>query len=176
MSSKWTATSAVVGGALATWLASAATSNHETAPAPVVRTAPIEARGAELAGEIARLHDRLRPRTLPQTPVRNPFSFRSAASRPAPVAAAAAPVPSLFFPVPSAASRPESGLKLSGFAEDPGPDGAIVRTAIISSPTQLYLVKEGETVAARYRVTKLSADAVELADVNSGASLRLVLK
>jgi hypothetical protein len=174
MSSKWTATIVVVGGALAAWLANAATSNHESAPVPAVRTAPIEVRGAELADEIARLHDRLRPSARPQIPVRNPFSFRSAAARPAPVAPA--PVPSLFFPVPSAAIKPESGLKLSGFAEDPGPDGSVVRTAIISSPTQLYLVKEGETVAARYRVVKISPDAVELADVNSGASLRLVLK
>ncbi len=176
MSSKWTATSVVVGGALATWLANAATSNHETAPAPVVRAAPIDVRGAELAEEIARLHDRLRPSALPQTPVRNAFSFRSAAAKPAPAAPAAAPMPGLFFPVPSAATKPESGLKLSGFAEDPAPDGAIVRTAIISGPTQLYLAKEGETVASRYRVTKISADAVELADINSGASLRLVLK
>jgi hypothetical protein len=67
-------------------------------------------------------------------------------------------------------------LKLSGFAEDTAADGGVVRTAIISSPTQLYLVKEGETVAARYRVTKISPDAVELADVNGGASLRLTLK
>jgi hypothetical protein len=174
MSSKQTATIVVVGGALAAWLANAATSNHESAPAPVARAAPIEARGAELADEIARLHERLRPSALPRTPARNLFSFRSDVARPAP--AAPAPAPSLFFPVPSAATKPESGLKLSGFAEDSSPDGGIVRTAIISSPTQLYLVKEGEAVTARYRVTKISSDAVELTDVNGGASLRLVLK
>jgi hypothetical protein len=176
MSSKRAATIVVVGGALAAWLANAATSNHESAPPPVVRTAPIEVRGAELADEIARLHERLRPNAQPQAAARNLFSFRSAIVRPAPVVPAAPPASTLFFPAPFAATRPESGLKLSGFAEDPGPDGSVVRTAIISSPTQLYLVKEGEAVTAQYKVTKISADAVELADVNGGASLRLVLK
>lgn len=174
MSFKRTATIVVVGGALAAWLANAATSNREIAPAPVARKAPIDVRGAELADEISRLHERLRPTATPRTPARNLFSFRSEAARPAPVAPA--PKPGLFFPAPPAAVTPESGFKLSGFAEDPGPDGTVVRTAIISSPTQLYLVKEGEAVTARYRVTKISAGAVELADVNGGAPLRLVLK
>src|SRR5258707_12841351 len=79
MSSKWTATSVVVGGALATWLANAATSNHETAPPPAVRAAPIDGRGAGLAEETARLHDPLRPTALPQTPARNALSLQCAA-------------------------------------------------------------------------------------------------
>jgi hypothetical protein len=138
MSSQRTATIVVVGGALAAWLANAATSTHESAPPPVARTTPIEMRGAELADEIARLHERLRPSALPRTPARNLFSFRSEVARPAP--APPAPAPSLFFPGPSAPTTPESGLKLSGFAEDTAADGGVVRTAIISSPTQLYLV------------------------------------
>jgi hypothetical protein len=174
MSVKRTATIVVVGGALAAWLANAATSNREIAPARIARTAPIEMRGAELADEIARLRERLRPSASPQQPARNLFSFRSGAPRSAPVAPA--PVPGLFFPAPPAAATSESGLKLSGLAEDAGPDGAAVRTAIISSPTQLYLVKEGEMVTPRYRVAKISADAVELADLAGGTVLRLVLK
>jgi hypothetical protein len=174
MSLKRAATIVVVGGALAAWLTAAATSNREIAPVPIARTAPIEMRGAELADEIARLRERLRPTASPQQPARNLFSFRSGAVRPAVVAPAS--VPGLFFPAPPAAATSESGLKLSGLAEDPAPDGSAVRTAIISSPTQLYLVKEGETVTARYRVTKISADAVELADLTGGATLRLLLK
>jgi hypothetical protein len=174
MSVKRTATIVVVGGALAAWLANAATSNREIVPAPIARTAPIEMRGAELAEEIARLRERLRPSASPQQPARNLFTFRSAAAPPAPVVPA--PVPGLFFPAPPVAATSASGLTLSGLAEDPAPDGSTVRTAIISSPTQLYLVKEGETVTARYRVTRISADAVELADLAGGAALRLVLK
>ncbi|MBI3491355.1 MAG: hypothetical protein HY047_06180 [Acidobacteria bacterium] len=172
MSLKRTATIVVVGGALAAWLANAATSNREIAPAPIARTAPIEVRGAELASEIARLHERLRPNASPRQPGRNLFSFRTERARPATVAPTLAP--GFFVPMPAASA--DSGLKLSGLAEDPGPDGSPLRTAIISSQTQLYLVREGETVTERYRVTKISADAVELADLNNGGSLRLVLK
>ncbi|MBI3403437.1 MAG: hypothetical protein HY048_18655 [Acidobacteria bacterium] len=174
MSVKRTATIVVVGGALAAWLASAATSSREIAPAPITRTAPIEVRGAELAEEIARLHERLRPTAMPQSPGRNLFAFKSGGARPA--TAAPAPAPGLFFPAPPVVAAPDSGFRLSGLAEDPGPDGPPVRTAIISSPTQLFLVKEGDAVTARYRVAKIAADAVELADVNGGAPLRLVLK
>ena len=176
MSFKRTATIVVVGGALAAWLANAATSNREIAPAPapLARQAPVEVRGAELAAEIARLQERLRPAATPQSPGRNLFAFRSAAARPVPVAPA--PPPPLFFPTPAAVTTSPSGFKLSGLAEDAGADGAAVRTAIITSPTQLFLVKEGDAVTARYRVAKISADAVELTDVNGGAALRLVLK
>jgi hypothetical protein len=176
MSFKRAATIVVVGGALAAWLASAATSNREIPPAPIARQAPIEVRGAELADEIARLRERLRPSATPQTPARNLFAFRSGAARSAPVAPAPAPVPGLFFPVPPVAVASDHGFKLSGLAEDAGPDGVAMRTAIISTPTQLYLVKEGDAVTERYRVAKISADAVELSDVNGGAPLRLVLK
>src|SRR5437588_351429 len=57
MNVKRTATIAVIGGALAAWLAGAATSNRSM-PLPIVtETAPIDARGAALANEIARLHE-----------------------------------------------------------------------------------------------------------------------
>lgn len=174
MSFKRTATIVAVGGALATWLANAATSNREIAPAPIARTAPIEMRGAELASEIARLHDRLRPDASPRQPGRNLFSFRPGAAQ----AAQAAPSPARLFLAPpaSAVTSPESGLTLSGLAEDLGPDGETIRTAIISSGTQLFLVKAGEMVTDRYRVASISADAVELAATADGRTLRLALK
>ena len=52
-----------------------------------------------------------------------------------------------------------------------------MRTAIISALSgELFLVKEGETIAARYRVGAVAADAVELNDLLTGAVRRLALR
>jgi len=116
-------------------------------------TLPIDTRGAELASEIARLHERLRPDAPPVDPSRNLFAFRAAAARrlPAP-APAPAPMPALSEALPQALAQP--AFKLAGIAEDAGPDGP-VRTAIISGEGQLFMVKEGESVTSRYRVVKI---------------------
>ena len=66
-------------------------------------------------------------------------------------------------------------MKLSGIAEDATADG-VVRTAIISAAGQLFLAKEGENVTPRFRVSKISADVVELSDLIDGSALRLALK
>ena len=66
-------------------------------------------------------------------------------------------------------------LKLVGIAEDTGPDGA-VRTAIISSSGQLFLVKPGERVTDRYQVARISGEAAELIDLNDNSTLTIVLK
>ena len=63
-----------------------------------------------------------------------------------------------------------------GLAEDAGADGQVVRTAILSGFGELFLVKEGELVKDRFRVGKISAEVVELLDVNDNAPLRLALK
>jgi hypothetical protein len=167
---KRTATIVLAGGALAAWLAGAATSNREM-PAPLaLRSGPIEARGAELASEIARLHDRLRPTATPLQPGRNLFAFHAAPVAPV---AAALPAPAIVAAPPRAPAQP--ALKLDGIAEDPGPDGP-VRLAIISGEGQLFMVKEGEAVTPRYRIVKIAADVVELADVGDGTTRRLALK
>ncbi len=66
-------------------------------------------------------------------------------------------------------------MKLSGIAEDATPDG-LVRTAILSGSGELFVAKEGDTVAERYRVVKISADVVELADLTEGTTVRLALR
>lgn len=53
-------------------------------------------------------------------------------------------------------------MQLVGVAEDRGPDGRTVRTAIVSAMTQLFYAKEGETVAGRYAVVRIAPDAVQL--------------
>jgi len=168
---KRTATIVLAGAALAAWLAGAATSNRAL-PDPIVTPRPaIDASGADLASEIAKLHERLRPTATPRTPARNLFTFRAApAAAPAPRAALAeAPVPVVN------AAPVQPPLKLSGIGEDPGPDGP-VRTAFISGDGQLFIVKEGEQVTPRYRVTRIAADVVELADLVDGSTRRLALR
>ncbi len=171
MNLKRTTTIVVVGAALAAWLAGAATSNHPIPPLTAVHQTSIEKRGAELAIEIERLHERLAPAAAPRSPGRNLFAFRAAAPRPA--APPPAPRASLSEAAPAPPALPP--LKLAGIAEDPGADGP-VRIAFIAGEGQLFMVKEGETVTPRYRVAKISADVVELTDVVDHSVRRLALR
>jgi hypothetical protein len=170
---KRTATIVLTAGALAAWLAGAATSNRAL-PDPIVPPpARIDQRGAALAGEISRLHDHLRPSTTPRAPSRNVFRF-SAPAAAAPVTTA---VPHAALVEAAAPAKPVTSLslRLSGIAEDAGPDGP-VRVAIISGDGQLYLAKVGELVTLRYRVTQIGADVVELLDLETESTRRLALK
>lgn len=151
-------------GALAAWIAAASTSGVRPAPPIVPAPASIDVRGAALAAEIERLHDRLRPTAIPQHN-RNLFQF---APRAAAAPAVAAPV---TLQPPATPVSVEPPFKLIGIAEDRG-----VRTAILSSPAQLLMAKEGEIVASKYRVGAISADAIELTDSADGSVLRLALK
>ncbi len=166
MNTKRTAFFVVVLAALAAWLAAAATSGVR--PVRPVATAPatIDLRGEALAAEIERLHDHLRPTIAPERG-RNLFQFSQPRERTAPVAAAAV---AELTPAPVAAPI-EPAFKLIGLAEDAG-----TRTAILTSASQLYMVKDGDLVASTYRVTAISADAIELANVADGRVLRLALK
>ena len=153
----------VVLGALAAWLAAAATSGIRPIKPVATARPPIDVRGAALTAEIERLHDRLRPTTAPDHG-RNLFQF--ARSRPA--AAAPAPVNAVVAPAPAAPVEPP--FKLIGIAEDNG-----TRTAILSSPSQLLMVHDGDNAGA-YRVTGISADAIELKSTADDSVLRLALK
>lgn len=173
MSPKRTAAVVVVVGVLAAWLSAAMTPSERARPALAVVATPVDARGAELASEIARLHERLSPDATPAQPSRNLFRFRAAAVRPL---ALATTKPSDPEPAASPAPAPEPlALKLAGIAEDPGPDGP-VRTAIISSSGPLFLVKEGDSVTSSYRVVKIMADRVDLAGTRDGLVRHLDLK
>jgi hypothetical protein len=157
----------VTGGALAAWLAADVTGTRQIVLPPAPKTSAADARGADLAAEIARLHDRLHPTAAPQQPARNLFEFKANAGRtpadvvhitPAPATEPAA--------APESPEAPESMFTLIGVAEDAG-----VLTAIISGQGELFMVKDGDLVAQRYRVTHVAADAVDL-----DPSLHLSLK
>jgi hypothetical protein len=171
MNLKRTTMIVVVGAALIAWLAGAATPNRPRPPLTLVPQTSIEKRGAELAVEIERLHERLAPAVAPRAPGRNLFTFRAAARPAAPIAAA--PRAALTEQAPAPVALPP--LKLAGIAEDPGPDGP-ARVAFISGGAQLFMVKEGDAVTSRYRVAKISADVVELTDVSDNSTRRLALR
>jgi len=166
-----TATIIVVAAVLVAWLAGAATTKREIPPPVVITPRPIDLRGVELTKEIARLHDRLRPTTAPTERRRNLFTFRTAAPAPLPPDVRSS-APAITNLPPSSA---EPALKLAGIAEDDGAEGP-ERTAFISGEGQLFMVKQGDAVTARYRVIRISSDAVELSDVSAGIVRRLILK
>jgi len=162
-------------GAVAAWLAGAATSNRAVLDPVLPLPAPVDARGADLENEIARLRARLRPSATPHAPGRNPFAFRAAASA-APEIAVPTRAPAFVEAEPAVHADATSLLKLSGIAEDVTPDSGIVRTAFISAGGQLFMVEEGQDLMARYRVEKITADAVELTDLTDNSTQRIVMK
>jgi hypothetical protein len=114
------------------------------------------------------LHDWTPAAHEPARRDRNIFAFK----RPAPKALPApAPAADLLAPAASGQQPALALFKLIGIADDAGS-----RTAIISGQGQLYLVREGETVAFVYRVSRVAPESVELEDTTGGAPLRLFLK
>ena len=174
MTAKRAAIFVIVLGALAAWIAAAATSGVRNVK-PVAPFAPpaIDTSGAALAAEIARLHDHLRPTASPRLG-RDLFQF-AAAPHVAPSVALPAPPELVPSPAPAVPAAPV--LTLIGVAQDAA-DGGTVRTAIISTQGQLFLVKEGEEVTSaglRYRVTRVSVDSADLTAADE-TTLHLALK
>jgi hypothetical protein len=66
-------------------------------------------------------------------------------------------------------------LKLSGIAEDPGPDGP-VRTAIISGLASCPSVKQGEMLGSQHHVAQIAADVADFVEADTKTSLRLAMK
>jgi len=159
MNLKWAATLVIVVGALTAWRGAASKPGRSgTTNLDIAAHVPLDARGAALAKEIARLHNRLEPGAPPRLG-RNLFRF-AAARHPAPIALAATRVVSEPTVAP-----PQPALTLIGVAEDIA-TGGLIRTAIISGPGQVYVVKEGERVTTRYVVARISSDVVELQDLS----------
>jgi len=167
------------GGALllVAWFSSAGGVVRQTPDPPTNAPTPVETSGTEtLVGDIQaqalRLKTRLASAPAPQEPFRNAFAYRERVAprreHHAPVEAAAPPP----APVPL-----EPAIELIGVTTTESPKGQ-VRTAVISTLSgDLFLVKEGDQVASRYRVTAVGTDAVELSDmIVSGAVRRLALK
>lgn len=158
---------------LAGWLASSPSSN---APAStVVSRPPSPRRDAQPASDIeqqaTRLQSRLRAERAYSAPQRNPFRF-AAREADADTSERAA-IPELSAPpVDLAPAAP--AVSVAGIAEEQI-DGRVERTAILSSPLGVLLVREGEEILGYYRVTRIEGEAVEVVGLADGVPLRLTL-
>ena len=130
----------------------------------------------EVQSQAGRLQALMAQAPSPGVNPRNPFSFGAVrASRAAAPAAPVAPAPVAEF-VAAPLPPPLPALILMGVAEDTTPAG-LRRTAVIGGDGDtIYMVGEGDAVGERYRVTKISADAVELEDTLTKAYRRLALR
>jgi hypothetical protein len=186
MSAKQTTMIFVGAAALAAWFSAAMTPGRPAAPSIVQAPAPIDDKGAALAAEIARLHDRLKPDVTPRQASRNPFVFRSTPRTAADLRPRTAARTDVSVEGATVAEPEPPRLTLAGIAEDPGADGGPpVRTAIIAGEGQLFLVKVGDVVAVRaresgasieYRVADVSVDGAELVEVRDRSIRRLTLR
>ena len=168
----------VGGAALAAWLSAAIAPGRPRVTPVTIAPAPIDASGAALAIEIARLRERLRPTPAPHDATRNPFLFNSPRRAGAASVNAAPATTEITATITGGQNRPR--LTLAGIAEDPAPgDTALVRTAIISGSGQLFLAKERDVVSdgdESFTVTTISADSVELTSLRDGTTRRLNLQ
>src|SRR5215212_7523538 len=155
---------------LAAWFASAAGVVRSQIP-PVYRASAdstqLDAVVLDVQSQASRLRQRLARAPSPRAALRNPFSFNTRASAPAAKQAR----PTLIIAPVDNSPAPEPVLTLIGVAEE----GA-VRTAMVESGEELLMATEGQVLAGHYRVGKVGSDAVELVDIVSGATRRLVLR
>ena len=154
---------------LAAWLASAAGVGRphlEGVPRRSADSMQLDNVALGVQSQAARLRQRLAVAPAPRAPIRNPFTFAARE----PVAVAARPQ-ALAMPVAPDPPLPELELVLLGVAEE-----GSARTAMIGSGDELLMAMEGQILAGRYRVAKVSADAIELVDLVTGATRRLFLK
>lgn len=174
----WKATTAVSGATiLAGWLAAAPPEQapSSAAPAQPSPSSNVPAAAADIQEQATRLQARLRPEADYRDPERNLFRFgpkarvESAATSYAPPVAAPEPVEAIVPP------PPPIPVTLSGVASDQVGDRT-ERTAILSSPAGVLLVREGDDVLGLYKVTRVGEDAVELLRLADGVTVRVALK
>ena len=156
-----------VRGLAGAWLvlALSACTSSSTPPAPAERAAA----GTPLPGRdgLTVLEHRAQPSPALSATRRNIFRERDRVA-PAPPAGTRAEAPA-----EAAAANtlipPAPLVTLLGLAEKTE-GGRLVRTAVISAGGELWMVKEGDTVAGRFRVGAVTADHVDLTDVQAGTS------
>lgn len=156
------------------WLASYAPVGRPAGGVSTPGTTGTAQSSIDIQHEARRLHDRLEHVGAYREPARNPFSFAPPRRRPVLPAAEREPViedvPAAIEPEP-----PAFRLSLAGIAED-GADGAVVRTAVISTPDGVLLVKTGDVVGDRYTVAAIGPGSVDLARLDDGTPVRLSLR
>lgn len=156
------------GGGIVAWLAvSPNTGVAPSSPASTLQRPSAPNAFEELSAQSTRLRER-RSGATPNEATRNPFRYRLTKPAPRPEPQRGHQLPAHMEPALPIAPPPPP-LTLSGVALKGG-----TRTAIITGSGQLYLVGEGDTVAGRYAVVTVDAEAVLLRDAD-GTEQRLVL-
>jgi hypothetical protein len=173
-------------GGLTAWVIAQGTStpagprDHPAAPLAAAPATEAMSRAATTTDpdfdvEISRLRARLGVMPTPSLSGRNPFEFGAVPS--SRHAATSGHHSSALAPADAApdATPDRPPMQLLGVAAD-GSGAAPVRTAVIATPRQLYLVREGEQIALRFLVVRVSDDAVELRDLVSDDTFSLSLR
>jgi len=161
----------------AVWLANAAGMSLSSSPAPQssterVEPSPTQVIAQEVQMQSSRLRERLAAAPAPREPFRNPFTFASRTVRQATAPTGTAGTVTASSPV----ATPEPPLQLIGVAERETPTG-VVRTAMITADSdELFMLIEGDTLGARYRVKAVAPEGVELTDLVTSATRRLTLR
>jgi hypothetical protein len=159
----------------ATWLASYAPAGRPTGPQSSAATvAGTEQAALDIQREADRLHARIAQVTAYRDPNRNPFRF---SARRAPARAPRPAPPTTIEEMPANLPPMEETLRvtLDGIAQDTVGE-ELVRTAIVSTPDDVFVVKVGDAIAGQFTVARIDADAVELVRFDTGASVRLSLR
>jgi hypothetical protein len=181
MTSRSVAVYGTCGIVLVACLAAANMPSQEADPAPPSAPRPArispDAIAAEVQSEAARLHARMSAAPPPSAAVRNPFAFGTANAPGARHPALSTGAPSGLVQATVASETPAApALLLMGIAEDTTGTGTH-RTAIIGDAAEtIYMVVEGDSLAGRYKVTKIGADAIELEDAVTKGIRRLALR
>lgn len=159
------------GAFVATYLVSSPAKDVARASSPPRSAAQKPAPESDIEQLAERLHVRLRTEENYRTPGRDLFRFQS---RPV-TQPVVRPTPPAFVPAPVAAPAPVlPTLSLSGVATDTV-DGSPRRSAILSAPAGVLIVREGESVGGLYKVLSIGEESVELEAVADGSHRTLRL-
>ena len=172
----WKAYAAVSGATvLAGWMASSPPANAPVTPTTLARSprAGQAAAGGDIQEQAERLRTGLTRERNYTVPQRDPFRFDEGGD----VGPGVVEREPSFAPLPEAEPEPAAApppMSLSGIAEDQA-NGETSRTAVVSSPAGVELVREGDQILG-YRVARIESDAVELVRTSDGSTRRLTLK
>jgi hypothetical protein len=146
------------GAFVATYLMSSPTTDVATtkASAEPIKSSRQRAAETDIEALAKSLHVRLNSDAVYRTPGRDPFRFQTRVQKPPafvppPAAVQSAPAPAPALPV----------LRLSGVASDIV-DGKPQRSAVVSLPNGVLIVREGESVAGLYTVVAIGEDSIDL--------------
>jgi hypothetical protein len=169
----WKLYAVVSAGAFAaTYLMSSPKTELATKAAPAATKESLRQRAAETEIEALAnsLHVHRKSEAVLRAPGRDPFQFQARVQKPP----AFVPPPAIVQSAPPPPAPVLPVLSLTGIASDVV-DGNAVRSAVVSLPAGVLIVREGESVAGLYTVVAIGEDSIELESTgdNSRRTLRL---